>query len=38
MNGAKEVGMPINKILAGVFDVLTFESVSFSFPVSPLRR
>ncbi|GAA5952834.1 hypothetical protein JCM3765_002979 [Sporobolomyces pararoseus] len=26
MNGAKEVGMPINKILAGVFDVLTFES------------
>jgi len=27
-NGEVEVGQPINKILRGVFDVLTFESVS----------
>jgi hypothetical protein len=27
LNGQKEVGQPINKVLQGVFDVLTFEKV-----------
>jgi len=35
LNGQKEVGQPINKILQSVFDVLTFEKVRSARPRPP---